>query len=187
VRPSDAPRSSILRVLAHTGARENEIVRLEGQEIDRRRRQVLLVKTKTNHPRSLAWQTPAGDVGPHLEGLPPHGWPFPVGEGKQAKPYANFSSNVGQIMRRIEEREKKAGCPFRRFRVHDLRHAFAIRWLQAGGNIYDLSRHLGHGSVKTTEGYLAFLTASERAGAQTGTQGHSQRAEEAGGDRPLSD
>ena len=47
---------------------------------------------------------------------------------------------------------------------------FAIRWLKAGGSIYDLQQHLGHTSVKTTEGYLGFLTATERAIAQTGAQ-----------------
>ncbi|BAK83265.1 phage integrase [Komagataeibacter medellinensis NBRC 3288] len=38
---------------------------------------------------------------------------------------------------------------------------FAIRWLKAGGDIYRLSRHLGHTSVKTTESYLSALTADE--------------------------
>ncbi|PMP98923.1 tyrosine-type recombinase/integrase [Komagataeibacter saccharivorans] len=52
---------------------------------------------------------------------------------------------------------------FRRFGVHDLRHAFAVRWLKAGGNIYRLSRHLGHSSVKVTEqNYLGFLTVEEQ-------------------------
>ncbi|GBQ47911.1 tyrosine-type recombinase/integrase [Komagataeibacter europaeus] len=52
---------------------------------------------------------------------------------------------------------------FRRFGVHGLRHAFAVRWLKAGGNIYRLSRHLGHSSVKVTEqNYLGFLTVEEQ-------------------------
>jgi integrase/recombinase XerD len=45
--------------------------------------------------------------------------------------------------------------------VHDLRHRFAIAWLKAGGDIYRLSRHLGHASVKTTEIYLRWLTDEE--------------------------
>jgi integrase len=42
--------------------------------------------------------------------------------------------------------------------VHDLRHRFAIRWLRAGGNIDELSRHPGRKSVKTTEIYLGNLS-----------------------------
>jgi hypothetical protein len=42
----------------------------------------------------------------------------------------------------------------RRWRLHDHRHRFAINVIQAGEAIGDLSRHLGHRSVKTTEGYL---------------------------------
>jgi integrase len=36
-----------------------------------------------------------------------------------------------------------------------------VRWLLAGGDIYGLSKHLGHTSVKTTEIYLAYLPAYE--------------------------
>lgn len=43
------------------------------------------------------------------------------------------------------------------FRCHDLRHTFAIRWLQQGGDVYALARHLGHASVKTTEIYLRWM------------------------------
>lgn len=58
---------------------------------------------------------------------------------KQA--YANFLSNVGQVQL----------------------HAFAVRWLKADGNIYRLSRHLGHSSVKVTEqNYLGYLTVEEQ-------------------------
>ena len=42
------------------------------------------------------------------------------------------------------------------------------RWLKAGGSIYDLSRHLGHTSVKTTEIYLGHLTGDEQHRARGG-------------------
>jgi integrase len=54
--------------------------------------------------------------------------------------------------------------------VHDLRHRFAIRWLKAGGNIDELSRHPGHTSVKTTEIYLGCLSNEKYGLAQKGTQ-----------------
>ena len=40
---------------------------------------------------------------------------------------------------------------------HTLRHTFGTRWLQAGGDIYKLSRILGHSSVAVTEAHYAHL------------------------------
>ena len=40
---------------------------------------------------------------------------------------------------------------------HALRHTFGTRWLQAGGDIYKLSKILGHSSVAVTEGHYAHL------------------------------
>jgi integrase/recombinase XerD len=37
---------------------------------------------------------------------------------------------------------------------HSLRHTFAVRFLESGGDIYLLSQLMGHSSVKTTEIYL---------------------------------
>jgi len=65
-----------------------------------------------------------------------------------------MSTNFDQTMRRVLSAEHVEGSGFARFRIHDLRHAFAVRWLEAGGNIYRLQKHLGHASIKTTEGYL---------------------------------
>ncbi|WP_256138041.1 tyrosine-type recombinase/integrase, partial [Komagataeibacter swingsii] len=93
-----------------------------------------------------------------LEQAPRTGCLFPNRDGQ---PYRNAASNYGQVMRRVAAQCAAEGIPFTRFRIHDLRHAFAIRWLKAGGDIYRLSRHLGHTSVKTTEIYLSALTADE--------------------------
>ena len=40
---------------------------------------------------------------------------------------------------------------------HSLRHTFGTRWLQAGGDIYKLSKILGHSSVAVTEAHYAHL------------------------------
>jgi integrase/recombinase XerD len=163
---------SILRLLLETGAREQEIVTLEWPEVDARRRQITLLKTKTSRPRALNWLTPGGDAGRVLDALE-HGKSsstlrpgrkrsatllFPSAEGGA---YTSFPSVYGNLMRRMAEEAKKEKREFRRFRVHDLRHRFAINWLKNGGDIYRLSRHLGHKSVKTTEIYLDYLTDDE--------------------------
>ncbi|KON65880.1 tyrosine recombinase XerC [Komagataeibacter europaeus] len=110
-----------------------------------------------SRPRTLTWHTPGGNATRALEEGAANG--FLYTSGTTGRPFANFSSNHAQIMRRI----LRDNPLFRRFGVHGLRHAFAVRWLKAGGNIYRLSRHLGHSSVKVTEqNYLGFLTVEEQ-------------------------
>ena len=160
------PMASILRLLFATGMRAQEVVKLEASDLDRKAQTITLTRTKTNRPRTLKWRTPGINAAPLLVGLPARGPLYPARDGA----YKNFSSAFGALCRRIEARAKKEHRAFRRFRVHDLRHWFAIRWLRAGGDIYTLSKHLGHTSVRTTEIYLAFLTGDKQSGAQTRAQ-----------------
>lgn len=50
---------------------------------------------------------------------------------------------------------KRAGIPH--LSPHDLRHTFGHRYLVRGGDIYDLSKILGHASVAVTERHYAYL------------------------------
>jgi len=155
--------AAVLRLLEQTGMRENEAVSLEASDIDRNRRQIMLVRTKTNRPRTLEWRTPGGDASIVLEHAPQTGALFPASTGGA---YKNFAANAVRVSHELEARDPD----FRRFRVHDLRHAFAIRWLRNGGDIHHLSLHLGHTSLKTTEIYLGHLSAREQAVAQNRAQ-----------------
>jgi integrase/recombinase XerD len=155
--------ADVLRLLDATGFRLMEGLTLKASQIDHARRQITLTRTKTSRNRVVDWATPGGDATPLLVNAPETGGLF--------RAYPNFSSNVGQVMRRIARTEEAAGQEFARFRVHDLRHRFAVRWLKNRGGIYELSRHLGHTSVKTTEIYLDHLTAEERGSAQKAAQG----------------
>jgi integrase/recombinase XerD len=51
----------------------------------------------------------------------------------------------------------KLGITDVRCSPHTLRHTFAVSYLRAGGNLFYLSKILGHTSVKTTERYLQSL------------------------------
>jgi len=159
--------AKVLRLLDQTGMREMEAVSLTANDVNHERKQIMLLRTKTSRPRTVDWITPAGDATGALAAGAERGILFPSRSGK---PYGNFASAFGAVMRRVVAAERKAHRSFRRFRVHDLRHRFAIRWLQNGGNIYHLSRHLGHSSVTTTEIYLRYLTNVEREVARTGDQ-----------------
>lgn len=78
--------ASILRLLEQTGMRKNEAVTLAAAEVCDR--QIRLIRTKTNRPRTLDWRTPGGDAGIVLDAIVP---PFLNAYGR---PYRNFASNV---------------------------------------------------------------------------------------------
>ena len=82
------------------------------------------------------------------------------------------SSQFGATARRLaskwSQKWSHRGHPFVRFKFHDLRHLFAVRYLRDGGGIYALQGILGHTSVKTTEIYLAFLTPDQQHAAKLG-------------------
>jgi len=74
-----------------------------------------------------------------------------------------FSTKYGtQLHARDSLRDFKKLC--RKLRItgvrcspHTLRHTFAVNYLRAGGNLFYLSKILGHSSVQTTERYLQSL------------------------------
>jgi len=82
-----------------------------------------------------------------------------------AKPNGDKLTNLSRAFEDVRakalRRAEREGWTFKSFRLHDLRHEYAIRFLKAGGSIYRLQSLLGHTSVKTTEGYLDFLTDEE--------------------------
>jgi integrase/recombinase XerD len=75
------------------------------------------------------------------------------------------STRYGQWHRQRQGRENREAeasgrVPMQllRFRLHDLRHSFAIAsMLDDKQGIYRLQQHLGHSSISVTEGYLRFL------------------------------
>lgn len=152
----------------YTGMRQEECASLERRQIDHRGRSITLLKTKTNRPRTVplderAYGTITGTV-PHITSV----YQFCHHEGRR---YANVASRFGAIMRRAMVLAKKQKRQFRRFRFHDLRHWYAVDFLYQGGNIYDLQKILGHGTIKTTELYLNYLTPEQQRVAKYGEDG----------------
>jgi integrase/recombinase XerD len=64
---------------------------------------------------------------------------------------------VRNFLRDFKALGKRLGLMGVRVSPHTLRHTFAVSYLRSGGNIYYLSKILGHTSVRTTERYLQSL------------------------------
>ena len=140
----------VIKFLSLTGMRQAEALTLTWADIDFQAGTITLRKTKTSRPRTIDMETVVGLATSAIKSRPRHiSSPFVFWHG-EGQPYRNFASRFKQYVN-----GKKGQKPLE-FRCHDLRHKFAIDWLKAGGGIYDLSRHLGHSSVKTTEIYLAY-------------------------------
>jgi len=104
--------------------------------------------------------------------------PFSVEMRKTLFRYATKHSGPGRLMFGTRNRTpvtvrnfqrdlkligQKTGMTGVRFSPHTLRHSFACEYLRNGGNLYYLSRLLGHSSVKTTEIYLQSVNVDQLA------------------------
>ncbi|MDF7802181.1 tyrosine-type recombinase/integrase, partial [Pontiellaceae bacterium B1224] len=59
---------------------------------------------------------------------------------------------VGSAQKLFYQARDRAGIT--RGGIHTLRHCFATHLLEAGGDIYELKRMMGHSAIKTTSGYI---------------------------------
>lgn len=156
---SAAPRglAALIRFAAYIGCRQAEAAELHWRNVRLERGEVRFMHTKAGRARVVALRSPGGDAGGAVRAVPQHlstPWVFWHTLGV---PYKNVSQSWRELYQQVAEGEAKAGRALPYFNFHKLRHAFAIRWLESGGDIYDLSRHLGHTSVKTTEIYLDYI------------------------------
>lgn len=125
----------LLRFLRATGMRLGEALRARWSDLDGDR--LTIHKTKTGVTRTI-------EVAPAA--LPPR-------SGDRL--FATLIEDSVMASRRyFNLLPSRPAVP--RFRLHDLRHAYAIDEIRKGRDIYDLSHHLGHSSVKVTERYLGY-------------------------------
>ena len=156
--------SDLIRFLGLEGCRQEEGASLEWPQIRLQRAEILLTKTKTDRPRVIRIGEETVEL---LAALPRHLKSKVVFWHDDGVRYSNVASRFREIVKSAQSLAQKQDRPFTPFRCHDLRHRYAIRQLEAGRDIYDLSRHLGHSSVKTTEIYLGHV--GRGAGTNAGT------------------
>lgn len=143
----------LMLLASQTGMRQGELVGLQWRQVELNRGVVTLSRTKTDLARAIPLEGPLlGDALRTLSGTPRHATKSLVFWHGDGEAYKNFAAN-------FREWRRRKGV---RFRFHDLRHYFAVMYLRGGGYIYDLQAILGHASIKTTEGYLKYLTPEQK-------------------------
>lgn len=161
-----SPRfGAFIRAAWLTGCRQDELVKAEWRGFNEKAR-TLEVIGKGNKRRVIALSVKAAAL---IKSIPPVGGSPLIFCKDTGDMLAQPASDFSYVRRLATDVEKNRGRVVQRFRFHDLRHLYAVEELRAGRSIYDLSKHLGHTSVKTTEIYLAFLTPEEEATAKKGS------------------
>jgi integrase len=130
----------------YTGMRMGEIINLEWENVDLNRRSVVLLKTKTKHPRSIPLCSKSYEILCRRRQL-----------GNQQVNTVFLNGNAWRI------EQSKLGKQFRTaleqagikdLRFHDLRHTFGTRLAQKGADLFHISKLMGHQNISTTMRYL---------------------------------
>ena len=132
---------AIIRLLAFTGARKNEIARLLWSEVDLERGYLRLGDSKTG-AKIIPIGAPACEVLASITAVDDSPYVFPASSGDGA------FQGTEKVWRKLRER---AGFP--ELRLHDLRHSFASVGLARGDALPVIGAILGHSDVKTTSRY----------------------------------
>lgn len=148
---------TMIQVLLDTGLRIDEILSAELRFLDLDNRQ-LKVKGKGNKERVV----PVSLEGRKIL--------FRYSQHKCRREINSpfiFCSRSGtrlsyrNVYRDIKELCKKAGVEGEHIHPHSFRHKFAVTYIRKGGDLYRLSRILGHSSTSTTEIYLRSMGVAE--------------------------
>lgn len=146
-----------MRAALMTGCRQGELARVTWRDFSPKA-QTLTLHGKGNKRRTIDL---SGEASAHFSAQPPGIGRALIFADDKGDEHRNPDWRSGHLMRTAEREAARQKRDFRRFRFHDLRHLYAVESLRKGTSIYDVSQHLGHTSVSTTEIYLAHLTPSE--------------------------
>lgn len=141
VQGANASHVAIVRLLALTGARKNEIARLRWSEVDLEGSRLQLADSKTGQ-KVVRLGAPALEILAALES-PRSGWVFPDPRAPEL-PIRNLDwAWVGF--------RKRAGLED--VRIHDLRHNYASVGVAGGSSLLLMGKLLGHAHIATTQRY----------------------------------
>jgi integrase len=143
------------KVLLMTGARRSEVFEAEWEWLDVDRRALILPDSKTGE-KVIAIPDAAVAIVLALPRM--QGCRFIFPSLKTDRPFVNFTPMWKAVLERA-----KVG----RWRLHDLRHAFASAAVVAGAPIYVVGRQLGHAKPATTGRYAHVSDDPKRAVVET--------------------
>lgn len=150
----------LARFLLATGMRLDEAATLRWNDVDLKRKVATPTDTKSGKARGVALNDTAVAILATLK--KDTEWVFPARKGKdEPGPYKQASTNWQEAKARAQKTAQKEGWRYTPFRLHDLRHIYAIDYLAGGGNLYALQQQLGHSTIRQTEEYLQYLTPEE--------------------------
>jgi site-specific recombinase XerD len=139
---------TLMLALIDTGMRASEICGLRVEDVQgdhiiimgkgRKQREIGIMPTTAK----FLWKY----IKVHRQPSQPTDWLFLGRRGTPLTP-----SGLDQALYRIRD---TIGLHDVRLSAHTFRHSFARVWLERGGEIYSLSRLMGHASVQVTEVYL---------------------------------
>lgn len=139
-----------------TGLRMSELREITWQHIDIERRLITLPHTKTNRPRSVPI---TAKLAAELDAVTPK--TGPLFRGQQGgfvgdKQWRDLLKPLQDAIPKFKDGHRGTGTAW-----HLLRHTFASRYVQAGGDIYRLAKILGHSNVTTTQIYAHLAPAHD--------------------------
>ncbi len=160
--------AAALRLLAFSGCRVNEILRLQWDDIDEERN-VVHVRDAKGGPRTFPFTAPVADV---LASLPRDSeW---VIQGKRP------GSHMGYLSRPWRRACEAAGI--KGARLHDLRHSVGAWSASSGDSLLVVGALLGHRQAASTERYAHLADDAVHAAAERTASGIAAAMEGKGGD-----
>jgi integrase len=145
LRAADAQWRLVILLGARAGLRRGEIINLRWQDIDFKNNQIYVAPDKTENFRYVPM---SGDLKKILAaGARGIKTAYVINTNKDD----NKQRGKESLTLNFNKIKKAAGIE--KGSLHTLRHTFASHLVQAGVDLYSLSKLLGHTSVKTTEIY----------------------------------
>lgn len=136
--------AAALEMLALTGCRREEILKLRWENVDLKRGSIKLVATKNGHVRHQPLPRACIDRLAVMKETARGPWVFP-GRDAPDRPICN----VLKVMNRAVALAKIE----RHVRIHDLRHTVGASLVQAGASLPVVAETLGHRSLSVTRRY----------------------------------
>jgi integrase len=130
----------------HTGMRKGEILGLRWINVNWERRTLLLEGTKNGESRRVPMDSIlVRELSEHRTRIKDSELVFPSYDldGDEV-PLADVKNSFGRALK---------DASISNFRFHDLRHTFASHYMMSGGQLYTLSKILGHKDIKMTQRY----------------------------------